>query len=200
MPTSKEKIPFVYLNEQRVKERCVDDLKEHVITTVHHNGLYRHWRCCRPDTGSMGFSIVTWPGSICYTGDMGEYLFQRTEDMVAFMRRSAMSFSYAAEKCVAHDGRLEEWREEVFLEELDAIEARIKEECEDEDEKPEWLEKVQAVRDAMNDDYPEHDAMVALYESGLVDGCDMPSCKAYTFHFLWCLHAIKWFCDNVKDA
>ena len=198
---SKEKIPFAHAHEQAVKERCAADLKDHVITTVHNQGLYRHWWCGKPGTGCMGFSIVTWPGSICYTGDMGDYLFQRTDDMVAFMRRSAMSISYAAEKCVANDGRLDEWREELLLEELDEIQKRIMEECEDEDEKPEWLEKIEAVRDALSHaDYPEHDGMVALHDSGLVDGCDMPSCKAYTFHFLWCLYAIKWFCDNVKDA
>jgi hypothetical protein len=64
----------------------------------------------------MGFDIVTWPGSLCYTGDMGDFLFQRTADMIAFMRGACMSYSYAAEKCVAHDGRLKEFSEARFEE------------------------------------------------------------------------------------
>jgi len=59
-------------NETRVKERVGNDLAEHVVTVLHSDGLYRHWRCQKPGTGMMGFDIVTWPGSLCFTGDMGE--------------------------------------------------------------------------------------------------------------------------------
>ena len=88
--------------EKLVRERIENDLKDHVITVKQMNGMHRHWRCQKPGSWNMGFDIITWPGSLCFTGDMGDYLFRRTEDMVAFMRGSCMSYSYAAEKCVAH--------------------------------------------------------------------------------------------------
>lgn len=37
----------------------------------------------------------------------------------------------------------------------------------------------------------KHDAFTAMYESGLWD--ELPTCEDWSFHFLWCLHAIKWF-------
>ena len=108
-------------SEALVLERIGKDFKDHVVTLLHDGGPNRkHYRCQRPGEWSMGFDIVTWPGSLCYTGDMGSYLFQRTENMIAFMRGSCMSYSYAAEKVVAHDERLKEWREELFLAELES--------------------------------------------------------------------------------
>ncbi len=191
-------------NEGRVKERIVNDLKEHTVTVRHADGLYRHWRCQKPETWNMGFDIITWPGSLCYTGDMGDCLFQRTPDMVSFMRGSCMSYSYAAEKCVAHDGRLKEFREERFEE---ILAERLKE-SEDGTFRVMRRGKIEneSVADAIEEirrEYSEystpHDAMRAMHESGLWDGCDLPSCEDYTFHFLWCLHAIKWFTKKLEQ-
>lgn len=174
--------------EADVRERIANDLKHHVVTERHAVGLYRHWRCQKPDTWCMGFDIVTWPGSLCFTGDMGDYLFQRTADMVAFMESACKSYDYAAEKCVAHDGRLEEFSGELLEEVLAEVLA----------EKPDTAEAIQDIRSAYSECDNGHDAYRAMYESNLWDGCDMPSCEIYTFHFLWCLHAIKWFCAELN--
>lgn len=184
-------------SETIVKERIGNDLKDHVVTLLHSHGLYRHWRCQnKSGTFNQRFDIVTWPGFLAYTGDMGEYLFCRTADMVAFMRGSCMSYSYAAEKCVAHDGRLQEWREELFLQ---ALKDR-QEECEDDSytvvrRGGKVKEKVSAKISEIIQDYENYslqsDAEKAMYESGLSD--ELPSCKDYTVHFLWALHAIHWF-------
>lgn len=188
-------------SEQLVKERIGNDLAHHTVTLKHSDGMYRHWRCQKPGTWVLGFDIITWPGSLCYTGDMGDYLFQRTNDMVAFMRGSCMSYSYAAEKCVAHDGRLKEWREERFREVLNE---RLAESDDGtytvmrrgEKRKESIAEKIEEIISEYENYGSRHDAEKAMYESGLWDGCDMPSCEDYTVHFLWCLHAIKWFCEQ----
>lgn len=199
------KLTFTERREAEVKLRIGKDLCEHVIATKHCDGLYRHYRCQKPGTWNMGFDIVTWPGSLCYTGDMGDYLFQRTDDMIAFMRRSCMSYSYAAEKCVAHDGRLEEFREER-MEEI--LSERLKESADDggtfrvmrqgsyRDESV--ADAIEKIRQQYSEYNLPYDATKAMYESGLWDGCDMPSCEVYTFHFLWALHALKWFCEKVE--
>lgn len=202
-------------SEQLVKERIANDLKDHVVTVLHADGMYRHWRCAKPGCWNMAFNIVTWPGSLCFTGDMGEFLFQRTEDMVAFMRSACMSYSYAAEKCVASKGKLKEFREEIFREVL-------KERIRDGVQRGEGgkfakstytvylaggRKEEKSVKDAVDEILREYanygtpsDAEKAMYESGLWDGTDLPSCKDYTFHFLWCLHAIHWFCEKVKGG
>jgi len=171
--------------------------KEHVITTVHLDGLHRHWRCAKPGTGIESFHIVTWPGSLCYTGDMGDYLFQRTDDMVKFMRGSVMSHSYAAEKCIANGSPVREWRREVFDELLEETVAEAEDYGRDREE---IVRKVELIRDAVGDEHCEHNANLAMSESEIWDGSDFPECEAFSYRFLWCLYAIKWFCDNVKDA
>jgi hypothetical protein len=177
-----------HTSEALVKERIVNDLAEHKITPLHSHGMYRHWRCQKPGTYNLGFDIVTWPGSLCYTGDMGDYLFQRTTDMVAFMRRSAMDYGYAAEKCVAHDGRLKEWREEIFRQQLkDRLKQgrtqRVMRRGAFQTESVK--EKIREIISEYENYGSQHCATKAMYESGLWDGGDMPSCEDYTFHFLW---------------
>lgn len=202
----KRKHTFAELREADVKLRIGKDLCDHTITVLHADGLYRHYRCQKPGTWNMGFDVVTWPGSLCYTGDMGDYLFQRTDDMIAFMRRSCMSYSYAAEKCVAHDGRLKEFCEER-MEEI--LSERLKESADEGGTfrvMRQGSSRDESVADAVAEirrRYAEYslpsDATKAMYESGLWDSCDLPSCEEYTFHFLWCLHAIKWFCGKVEE-
>lgn len=188
-------------HEGHVKKRIAKDLAEHTITTRHCAGLYRHWRCQRPGTWNMGFDIIAWPGSLCYTGDMGDYLFQRTEDMVAFMRISCMSYEYAAEKCVAHDGRLKEWSEKEFqrvLAERRAESDTFTAVYAGGRQTKSVAEAVEEIERKYQNYSSRHDAEKAMYESGLWDGGDLPSCEVWSFHFLWCLHAIKWFCEKVE--
>ena len=199
-------------SEQDVKDRIGNDLKDHIVTLLHSDGMYRHWRCARPGSWSMAFSIVTWPGSLCFTGDMGEYLFQRTEDMVSFIQRSCMSYDYVAGKCVASKGELKEFREEIFRE---VLKERIRDGLQ-RDKGGKFAKSTftvhytgrkeeKSVKDAVREILSEyesycdpHDALRAMYDSGLWNGADLPLCKDYTVGFLWCLHAIKWFCEKVK--
>lgn len=190
-------------HEAEVKRRIVGDLKDHIITVRHVDGLYRHWRCQKPGDSNMAFDVITWPGSLCYTGDMGHYLFKRTDDMVAFMRGSCMSYGYAAEKCISHDGRLKEWREEEFNRVLTERLAESKEVTviRHRSKRTESVaEHIATIRQEYSNYSLRADAEKAMCESGLWDGGDMPSCEVWSFHFLWCLHAIKWFCDNVDHC
>lgn len=55
------------------------------------------------------------------------------------------------------------------------------------------------VKERIVNDLAGH-TITVMYESGLWDSCELPSCEVYTFHFLWCLHAIKWLCDKLKGV
>lgn len=67
-------------------ETFTRDIAKHEIEVIRDDGVDRHLRFRRPGTMSMHFDILTWPGYLCYTGDMGSYVFRRTEDMLEFFR------------------------------------------------------------------------------------------------------------------
>lgn len=60
------------------------DTADHLMTTLHEDGLYRHLRFRSPATGWGWFDLITWPGHLTINGDMGTYTFARTEDMFDF--------------------------------------------------------------------------------------------------------------------
>lgn len=108
--------------ERETFERFTKDVAEHTLTILKDDGLYRHVRCRRKDSYTYGFDIVTWPGYLAYTGDMGCYVFSRIPDMFEFFRDRTpinpemYNFRYAAEKCMASDKRdgIREWSEDLF--------------------------------------------------------------------------------------
>ena len=59
--------------------------KDHVLTVLHDDGLYRHLRMAQPGTGIWSWNIITWPGSLCIRGDIGGgHVFTRMDDMLKF--------------------------------------------------------------------------------------------------------------------
>ena len=102
-------------------EMFLKDVKDHKLTILKDEGLYRHIRLSKPGTGIMRFDLITWPGYLCYTGDMGTYVFTRTADMFEFFRRSdddrryRIDLRYWAKKCESRDrDGIKEFSEELF--------------------------------------------------------------------------------------
>ncbi|GGJ56127.1 hypothetical protein [Glutamicibacter ardleyensis] len=73
------------------------NLGDHVMTVLHDEGLYRHLRFKNPKNGFYWFDLITWPGNLTITGDMGTYTFARTEDMFTFFT-GQINTGYWAEK------------------------------------------------------------------------------------------------------
>lgn len=91
------------------------DVADHVMEVKRDDGVYRHIRFRKPGTMCMHFDLITWPGYLCYTGDMGTYVFTRLADMFEFFRtdreyaqrrgrRLAVNLSYWSEKLEAVNG------------------------------------------------------------------------------------------------
>ncbi len=91
------------------------DVAKHVMEAQRDDGVYRHIRFRKPGTMCMHFDLITWPGYLCYTGDMGTYVFTRLVDMFEFFRtdrtyasrtgrRLVVNLSYWSEKLEAVDG------------------------------------------------------------------------------------------------
>ena len=99
--------------EMTTEQKFLSDVAEHQMTVIRDDGLHRHIRFKRPGTMCMHFDLITWPGYLCYTGDMGTYVFRRLDDMFEFFRTDrmgrrsghalAINRSYWAEKIEAAD-------------------------------------------------------------------------------------------------
>lgn len=77
------------------------ETKDHVMTVLHDDGVYRHLRFAAPGTGIWSWSIVTWPGHLATSGDIADgYMFSRLPDMFQFFRRASdyINPGYWAEK------------------------------------------------------------------------------------------------------
>ena len=112
----------------KVKEESfLNDVKNHQMIIINDDDLNRHIRFQRPGSSCMLFDLITWPGCLCYTGDMGTFVFRRLQDMFEFFRTDreynqqkgrqlSINLGYWAEKVEAadkHDG-LKRFDEELF--------------------------------------------------------------------------------------
>lgn len=79
------------------------DVAQHRMTVIHDHGVHRHLRFGKPGDSNLSFQITTWPGYLCYSGDMGCYVFFRVEDMFRFFRGERINPGYWAEKVQAED-------------------------------------------------------------------------------------------------
>lgn len=185
-----------------VAQRFRGDTSDHAMTVIRDDGIDRHLRFRRPGTGVYGFDLITWPGKLCITGDMGTYVFCRIEDMFEFFRTGIrdgemrINEGYWAEKVLAADkhGGIKEWCEDAFKSAVwDAFRSHwegrsdytAKREC--------WQE---IKEDVLSVSYSEHEAMSAIWSFDsngfqFVDFWDY-NLTDYTHPFRWCLYAIVW--------
>lgn len=74
-------------HEQHARDNFQNDVKNHELEVISDDGkLHRHIRMKKPDTSNMYYDIVTWSGYLCFTGDMGTFVFSRIHDMFEFFR------------------------------------------------------------------------------------------------------------------
>jgi hypothetical protein len=177
------------------------DLKNHQVHIKKSDGLYTHYRCRQQDLWCYGFDIITWPGSFCITGDMGTYIFQRTENMMDFMTSACRSPSYAKEKCVAYSSPLEVFSFQLFEKDL---KERLKN-CKEYDNSQanvfeEEIENIIHEIKANSREQDESFCIELLYDSLIYSTYDGDSLdyRELDWVFLWNLEAIQWFLSN-KD-
>jgi hypothetical protein len=111
-------------NQSRTLARFRADTAEHQLEVLQNNGLYRHLKFSRGGSSIYRFDIITWPGYLAITGDMGESVFTRLPDMLEFFRTDqrkdeapetlTINPGYWAEKCVANKGEMQEFRAELL--------------------------------------------------------------------------------------
>lgn len=190
-----------YYDDICSRERFAADIKTHEMTILRDDGVYRHLRFKRPDSSTYYFDLITWPGHLAMTGDMGANLFSRTNDMFEFFRTDRMHGScdinpgYWAEKIQTDDRDAhKEWVVEKFNSIITNLLNEYLADCDlDEDDQKELREKVS---DELFDPDDEHQAVERLREwrddNFDIDLCDFPNDKQFTYHYIWRCRAIAW--------
>lgn len=177
---------------------------DHVMTVLQDDGVYRHLHFGKPKTTVKSFSIVTWPGYLAFTGDIGDYIFKRLDDMMEFFRGHAPNPRYWSEICVAAG------RDGLTAYDPDCaraqIEAAVVEGCEglsaedaaglrrdvDYDVLSRVNEGEHALREALRDFHENEDAIFPdSWEWNL---------ESHTYPFVWACHAIPWAIAQYDQA
>lgn len=194
--------------------RFIRDISSHQLEVIRDDGLYRHLSFQRPNTRAYSFDIITWPGYLTVTGDMGTWTFSRIADMFQFFAAERQSFEvnpgYWSEKFEsgAGGGRYDtpcfDFDEESFEKSLKEWLAAYLEDCEDEDDRELVQETVRSLTgegyrnawmaaQAVNDaDFPSD---VSSWD--ILDG--MGSLQKHSHHYLWICYAIAWGIERYNN-
>lgn len=193
-----------------VKERFLNITKDHELSILLDQGLYKHLRLMNPKSSPYWFDITTWPNYLCISGDMGCYTFSRIEDMFDFFRdkknKLTIEPGYWEGKLQAGaEGRPTEitrrWSQLIFNK---AVQNYFDQSIDDLSH-----EEVIMLQNKVNNEIlsctGKCESMAAIYnfESPHLDFIDFScNCEELDFHYLWCCYAIVWAIqqyDNLKS-
>ena len=198
------------------------DVANHEMTIIRDEGVNRHLRFKKPGTSAYYFDIITWPGNLCFTGDMGTFVFSRIDDMFAFFRMDDRDWNknpnglsinpgYWSEKITAttrHGGH-EEWDEDEFVRRVNETRIGWMRTCREcgvnKDDRRELWEAVE--NDVLSDPSSEPLCVAKIYEFYHNAGSERfefmdffdSSMTRFTFHFLWCCYALAWGINKYDD-
>lgn len=188
--------------KQPTLEQFLKDVANHQLTVNLDQGVFRDITIADPNTMAMHYNITTRPGYLIFTGDMGDFIFQRTNDMFGFFRPQSGYYinpGYWGEKVEA--GVVSEFDIDTanssvqgyltnFLEDLDLSDP------EDREKSKQALEAVTSFISGTQgsgefDFWNEINSWDADEAGGmdLTDFFEAPTTKA-TFHYIWCCYAI----------
>lgn len=215
------------MNTAREKERFLNDIAKHSLHVLRDDGVNRHVRFKQPGTVCMSFDLITWPGYLCYTGDMGTYVFRRLEDMFEFFRTDrkysgdglSINLSYWSEKLVAIDGARQsasvfEFDEEKYTRIIkEQLVYWMRHVCSNSEQRKELRHEVEdQLLDSIFGSPGSHsEAVSRMYEFEAKVGAKSlifqdaweNNMQRYTHRFIWCCYALAWGIkqyDDVKSA
>jgi hypothetical protein len=201
-------------NWKPTEAQFLTDVKAHEMTILRDDGVYRHLRFAKPGTGNQRFDLVTWPGHLSYSGDMGDYTFDRLFDMFQFFRtdrrsageRLGINLHYWAEKVQASDRRHgltcfdgERFEEVVREQRLEWIKRSARLGTLNKAERRDLWEAIEDEVLSHSDD-GEHEATSAALDFSHGAGGKVYRFEdlwehrltAFAGHYVWCCYAIAW--------
>ena len=178
----------------RVKKHFDKDTAVHSMEVIKDDGEFRHLKFSRNGSSVYQFCLTTWPGYLCISGDMGDFVFSRLRDMFTFFRGDhGINPHYWAEKVKA--GVTHEWSQELF-------ERNVKEHvmCQFYDSFLKCRKAMRSVKENIFDHNDgEWESVEAIHSWNDPDKTGLQfddfweyDCKDYTYCYLWCCYAIVW--------
>lgn len=188
-------------------EEFLESVKKHELTINLDCGVYRDITIQRPGYSDRHYNITTRPGFLIFTGDMGEYVFERTPDMFSFFRSDEYQINpcYWSEKVRA--GKYEEYSPEKAREALNN-EFENWEECLEDPDEELIAEEKSNLDEIDTDDYYEFVSAIRDWtpnENGvdLVDFWEY-NLNDYTCRYIWAcyaiVHAIKLYDAKIGEV
>jgi hypothetical protein len=208
------------------EERFLRDVAQHKMTVIKDDGVHRHLHFAKPGTSCMHFDLITWPGYLCYTGDMGTYVFTRLRDMFEFFRTDreyakrrgkelAINPSYWGEKLEAVDkcDGFKQFSEEKFnaaIREYFVSWVRDHRGDTSKEERRELWEAIECEvlgadgdgggyrkQCAAHDFYHEVNRAVGNFR---FEDFWETNVEEYSHRFMWCCYALAWGIQQYDDA
>ena len=191
-------------------DRFQKDTAEHQLAVSLDNGLYRNLRVSKPQSSAYHYNITTWPGYLCISGDMGCFVFQRTEDMFTFFRGKPDEINpyYWQEKIQAGAGyngaeaiTVEpdfEAYDKRMMEYLDYFIDGLDPDIEEDAEKiAQATEAVEDFKNSREDSEWDIVARINNWDPSDAGGMELEdfweghrSLQKFKFHYIWCCYAI----------
>ena len=161
----------------------------------HHGGpstRCKIYRCWDGKSSTYLFDVAEYGANLVVTGDMGEWVWQRTEHMLRWARESWKSDSYFAEKLQAYrpDSFTEWWPE--------AARQWLREErAERGGEKIEAAAELEELEAELSYGDGEHAFKTAAFNTEhFCDAHDWPAMRRYAYRFHWVQRAIGWLAEK----
>jgi len=200
------------------------DVSNHEMEVLKDDGIYRHLRFASKGEHSWNqhFNIVTWPGYLAYSGDMGCFVFSRLKDMFEFFRtrpsndpaKLFINTDYWAEKLEAVDrcgGRTcgaMEFSEDRFKKRVNEYVDEWIKDCDLTDTEQEEIRSEIDEQVLCCGGDGEEEAHRALRDfSHEIEGQTLEftdawewDLKEYTPRFVWCCYAIAWAIKQYDEA
>lgn len=157
--------------------------------------MHRHLSCSNGGSWHQRFDVVSYPGHLVFSGDMGSFIFRRETDMFAWFHSATiewLSADYVGQKVQAGQGK--EFSPGVFREVVNTIRDDWAE-CGYDDQYPEEF------AEAFDEDGYAHITFkeeTHEFLRGLSVGPHEKTewyeydLDGYTFQFIWALRAMRW--------
>ena len=173
-------------------DRFVKDTKNHHMTTLRDDGLYRHLMFRDPESGFYWYEIVTFPGTLVINGDMGSFTFSRLEDMFVFFASGTdINPHYWGEK-IQGNTPFKEFSADVFTRLVTEAYTDVKDEFSKDMQAEFWWNIERDILAYADYEFEARNAL-ADFRFASVEFADTWEWDftEYTRSFLWNLHAIR---------
>ena len=192
------------------EERFLKDVSDHAMTVICDIGVNRciHF-AAKKNAWNMHFTLITWPGHLCISGDMGTFVFYRLPDMFEFFRtrhqeRLPINPHYWEEKCEADDrcmGGTREYDDERFKQCVKQDFDCAFEDSEDENAKARCWSAIKDEVLCAENEYEAHTkARDFEFEGFSFQDFWEHNLRSHTYHYIWCCYAIVWGIRQYDNA